>query len=551
MHTRTAGLKTITGLSLTALALSACGGSAGDNGDAADEDTHITAAMAYETDNYHPSSTTSALAHSANWHVVEGLYELDMTNAEPYAALAADEELEEISETEYQVTLREDAAFSDGTPVTADDVVASFERTMDPENIYAPMLDFIDEVTAEDEQTVTISLNHPFTLIKERLPLVKIVPEDATDEDLTAQPIGSGPWKYDSISQDSIEFSPNEEYTGNRPAEAGSMEFQIILDDTARITALQEGTVQAVESVPQDMTEIVTGAGAEIESVQGFNLPFLMFNTGQEPFDDPQVRQAFFYAVNTEQLIDNALDGTASPATSFLPEDHPNYNEASTVYDHDPEEAERLLEEAGVEDLSITLLTTDHPWITDLAPQIMNDLQEIGVDVSLQEEASASLYANHTDVDDPTYDVALAPGDPSIFGSDPDLLMNWWYGDNIWTSSRSQWAESEAFDDLHEILDEAVEADEDEQQQLWNDAFDLVSEEVPIYPLFHREVITGYDSETLEGFSPIGTTGLSFLETASEDEGEAGDGEDADDSDSADDTGNDTEEDTEDDSEEE
>lgn len=218
MHTRTAGLKTITGLSLTALALSACGGSAGDNGDAADEDTHITAAMAYETDNYHPSSTTSALAHSANWHVVEGLYELDMTNAEPYAALAADEELEEISETEYQVTLREDAAFSDGTPVTADDVVASFERTMDPENIYAPMLDFIDEVTAEDEQTVTISLNHPFTLIKERLPLVKIVPEDATDEDLTAQPIGSGPWKYDSISQDSIEFSPNEEYTGNRPA---------------------------------------------------------------------------------------------------------------------------------------------------------------------------------------------------------------------------------------------------------------------------------------------------------------------------------------------
>lgn len=149
------------------------------------------------------------------------------------------------------------------------------------------------------------------------------------------------------------------------------------------------------------------------------------------------------------------------------------------------------------------------------------------------------------------YDVALAPGDPSIFGSDPDLLMNWWYGDNIWTSSRSQWAESEAFDELHEILDEAVEADEDEQQQLWNDAFDLVSEEVPIYPLFHREVITGYDSETLEGFSPIGTTGLSFLETASEDEGEAGDGEDADDSDSADDTGNDTEEDTEDDSEEE
>lgn len=524
MRTTARGVKTLAGMTITALALSACGGSAqegGGEGEAGgDGPTSFTAAVAYETDNYHPSSTASALALGANWHVMEGLFELDMTTGEPRAALAADDDLNEVSETEYEITLRDGAQFSDGTDVTAADVIASFEKAADPENIYGPMLDFIDEVTEVDETTVSISLAYPFTLVKERLALVKIVSADASDEDLTNQPIGTGPWVYESISQDRVEFSPNENYDGDRPAQADEMAWDVILDDTARTTALQEGSVQVAEAVPADMQDVLTGAGAEVEAVQGFNLPFLMFNTTKEPFDDPLVRQAIHYAIDAEQLVENAMSGTAEPATSFLPEDHDNYNEASNVFDHDPDMAQELLDEAGVDDLSLTLITTDHEWITALAPQIQNNLGEVGIDVTLQEEASASLYANFTDVDDPTYDVALAPGDPSVFGSDPDLLMNWWYGDNIWTQQRSYWSDSEGFEQLHEILDEAVQAeDEGEQQELWNDAFDLVSEEVPIYPLFHREVLTGYQPDALSGYEPIGTTGLSFVDT------EPGDGD--------------------------
>ena len=72
----------------------------------------------------------------ANWHVMEGLFELDMTTFEPYNALASEEGLTEVSETEYEVTLREDAMFSDGSEVTANDVVVSFEKSTDPDNIY-------------------------------------------------------------------------------------------------------------------------------------------------------------------------------------------------------------------------------------------------------------------------------------------------------------------------------------------------------------------------------------------------------------------------------
>lgn len=508
------GAATLAGLTIAALALTACGDSAdgGENG-ASDEEagsSTFTAAVAYETDNYHPSSTSSALAMGSNWHVMEGLYEQEMASGEVYAALAAEDDLTEVSDTEYEISLREDAKFSDGTDVTASDVVASFEKAMDPENIYAPMLAFISDVSEVDEATVAITLEHPFSLVKERIALVKIVSAEASDEDLTNQPVGTGPWVYDSITQDRIEFSPNEHYNGDYPAQADEMAWDVILDDTARTTALQEGTVQVAEALPADMQEVATGAGAEVEAVQGFNLPFLMFNTTKEPFDDPQVRQAIHYAIDVETLVENAMSGTATPATSFLPEDHPNYNEASIVYDHDPEQAQQLLDDAGVDGLSLTLITTDHAWISSLGPQIQNDLGEVGIDVTLQEEASASLYANYADVDDPSYDVALAPGDPSVFGSDPDLLLNWWYGDNIWTQQRSHWGDSEAFADLHEILDDAVRSDGEEQQELWNQAYDLVAEEAPIYPLFHREVLTGYLPDELSGFEPIGTTGLSF-----------------------------------------
>ncbi|MDO5722854.1 MAG: ABC transporter substrate-binding protein [Flaviflexus sp.] len=504
--------------SAIALTLSACGGgdtgSTDNSGGAGDEGgtSTITAAVAYETSNYHPSNTSSALALGSNWHVVEGLYDLNMHDFTPYKALAADDDLTEVSETEYEVTLRDGAKFSDGSDVTSEDVVKSFERTMDPDGLYISMLSFIDSVEAKDESTVTINLKHPFSLTKERLSLVKIVPADASDDELTSKPIGTGPWKYDSISEQELVFSPNEHYNGDHPAEADEMKWQIIMDDTARTTAMQEGTVQVMENVPADAIEQIKSSGAEAETVQGFNLPFLMFNTKKAPFDDEKVRQAFFYAIDTEKLIQNALSGEATPAKSFLPEDHPNFHEAKNVFTYDPDKAKELLDEAGVSDLSLTLLTTDHGWIEALSPQIKNDLEAIGLSVDIHSEASSSLYANNTDVESPDFDVVLAPGDPSVFGNDPDLLMNWWYGDNTWTNSRTQWADSAGFTQLQGILLEAVQLTDAEQQDKWNEAFDLISEQVPLYPLFHRTLTTAYSGD-LDGFQPISTTGLNFIDT--------------------------------------
>ena len=199
MNRKRFGARALAVAAACTLALSACGGSGGASSTskspaptAAPSPTDklltggdIKAAVAYETNNYHPSSTSSALAQGANWHVVEGLYELDMHTYKPYKALAATDDPVKVSDTQYEVKLRDGAKFSDGKPVTADDVVASFQRSMKEGNIYLPMLSFIKDVQKKDDTTVTINLNYPFSLIKARLSLVKIVPAAATDEALT------------------------------------------------------------------------------------------------------------------------------------------------------------------------------------------------------------------------------------------------------------------------------------------------------------------------------------------------------------------------------
>lgn len=375
-------------------------------------------------------------------------------------------------------------------------------------------MSWIAGITAKDDKIVDIKLAYPYSLVKERLSLIKIVPAVATDDELTAKPVGTGPWMYDSIDEKTIVFKPNPNYNGDYAAKDNSMTWSIIKDDTARTTAMQEGTVMAMESVPADVTSQLEAAGATVEQVQGFNLPFLMFNTKKAPFDDYRVRQAFFYAIDVEKLISNAMSGQASAITCFLPQNHANYHKAATVYTHDVDKAKSLLAAAGVSNLTITLDTTDHSWIKALSPQIKNDLAAIGVTANIQEQASAALYANRTDTDSPAFDVVLAPGDPSVFGNDPDLLMSWWYGDNTWTKKRTQWKDSEKYTELHAQMQKAVEATGSAQQDAWNNCFDIIAEQVPLYPLFHRQMSTGYYAGKLADYKPIGTTGLNFIGAA-------------------------------------
>ena len=153
-----------------------------------------------------------------------------------------------------------------------------------------------------------------------------------------------------------------------------------------------------------------------------------------------------------------------------------------------------------------------------MATEIKNNLKELGFNVSIQTDTSPATYSA-IDAADGSWDMLLAPGDPSCFGGDTDLLLNWWYGDNIWMKTRCPWKETDEWKKLHELMDKALTQSGADQQSTWNECFDLLAENVPLYPVLFAKTSTASWSEkpngngvALQGFKGIGTTGMSFVD---------------------------------------
>lgn len=479
----------------------------------------LTAAVAYEGGNANPIGTSSGVFLAAGWHVFEGLYELNMHTYRAECGLAADAPVQ-IDDLEYEVALRDDTVFSDGSPLTSADVVNAFERNGESD-LYGAFLSFITAVSAPDERTVRFKLNAPMgSVLQERLALVRVFPATLTDEELASKPVGSGPWCYETINAADggrISFTANLRYTGPWPATCERMEWSVLLDDTRRTDELIDKDVMVMEAAPVVRAEELADAGATVEWVPGFNLPFLMFNCEKPPFDDVRVRQALLYAIDVDSLIGTYMAGHARAATSLLPDYFRHYHRAATVYSYDPEKARKLLAEAGVDELALTLRANDN-WVSTLAPAIAEDWKAVGVTAEVVLLDTPALFADLSTEPEPgtllPFDVVLSPGDPSCFGNDADLIISWWYGDNVWTRARSRWATTPAFAEMAELLAEArSKTSEDEQQPLWNQCFDIIAAEVPLYPLFHRETATAWWTAQLDDYDPISATGLNFLGT--------------------------------------
>lgn len=496
-------------------------------------DGSIRAAISYELGNtgYDPMTTTAALTQAVNWHIFEGLIEIDPVDAKVYPALATgmptlvesgavSGEQGEGQPVKYRVTLRDGAVFHDGSPVTSTDVVFSFERVLDPENrsLYRTFISFITGVSAVDSRTVEFTLERPIGVFAERLSVVKIVPKaivEAGVKKFDANPVGTGPFKLienGGIAKN-IAFVRFDDYTGPRPARVAKMNWQIIPDAATRTNAVQSGVVQAIDSVPYLSVDSLKNT-ATVDSIQGFGLLFSLFNNSPDSlFSQQDARQAFLYAIDMAKVIETGMNGQASAATSFLQETHPNYIRAKNVYSYDAEKAKELFARAGVK--KIKLVCTDHDWVRKCTPLIRESLVGLGLQVDFEERKSSDLYKT-IEASTSNFDVAIAPGDPSVFGPDPDLLMRWWYAGDAWTEGRMRWKGTDSYQRVQELLDAGLSArNPEERQRIWKETFDYLSEIVVLYPLFHRKTPSAWDASTLINFRPTSLTGFSFLDVAS------------------------------------
>lgn len=492
------------------------GGSGQAMGTAAKPKGTITGTLAFLlSSGFDPMNASSAVALCCNSHIFEGLVDLDPITRVPYLALAKEQPTASADGLTWTATLRDGARFSDGTPVTADDVAWSFNRVLDPANtaIVAPFVSFLDSATATGTSTVSFKLNKPFPLFAQRISVIKIVPKaktgtTAASTAFDSSPIGSGPFKVDSSNATTgVVMSNSTAYNGPRPALVTSVVLNTTVDDNARLDDLQGGQSQAIEAVPYLNVSSLTSP-YEVDQKQAFNCLFLMFNCAAAPFNDKRVRQALFYAIDTSKVINGALSGFGTAATGYLDEGNANYQRAATVYGYDPAKAKSLLAAAGVANLSFELVTTNTSFVADSAPIILDCWKAIGVNATLNTSPSASVYG--TLVPASGFRVLAASGDPSIYGPDTDLMLRWFYYGKTWPVSRERWTDAAAAQ-AAALLDQAAAQSGSAQKATWKQVFDLVADEVPLYPVFHTKTVTGSDPTELTGFKGAPSTGLYFL----------------------------------------
>lgn len=323
---------------------------------------------------------------------------------------------------------------------------------------------------------------------------------------------------YDAITDNTVDLVPNPNYNGSYPAEDAGLHYDILVDATARMTAQQQGTTLVMESVTADAIDMIESAGCKVDKVQGFGTRFIMFNTTKAPWDNKAARQAIMYALNTDQMIENIFSGLAAAASSYIPVDFPNYQEAATVYTYDQEKAKSMLSDAGVTPGDLVIRTTDNTQAEQMGIQAQQDLAALGFNATVTTDTSAATYAA-IDGGSDNFDILIAPGDPSCWGADPDLLLNWWYGDNVWQQTRTGWGSSAEFAQIRELMTAALGQSGDEQQATWKQVYDLIADNCVLYPLIHVQTVTASwaDAATspsgiaIEGFEGIGTTGMNFI----------------------------------------
>lgn len=286
--------------------------------------------------------------------------------------------------------LRKGVQFHDGYgEVTADDVVFSLKRAIDPQtSSFAGEYSAVEDVVAVDTHTVRIDLKQPVSWL---LGLVanyhggNIVSKAAVEklgDDFRVHPVGTGPFKFLKYNTgESIELVRNEDYFRGKPKLDGIV-FRYIPSDAARDLAFTSGEVDMIYG-RQDRRWIERMKGTEgvvLHAMKPAEMPILHLNTTKAPLDNPKVREAVAYAVDREQVAAFIHEDVAVPSLSVVQADYLGAVTESIVVGRDVAKAKELLAEAGFPDgVTIKSVQSSLPTLMTTAQIVQAQLAEAGI----------------------------------------------------------------------------------------------------------------------------------------------------------------------------
>lgn len=452
-----------------------------------------------------PGTNRDANTDGVIAHVVEGLVAFrDDTSIGP---MLADSWAVSNDGKTYTFRLRQGVKFHNGATMTADDVIWSLKRWLDPATQWRCLSEFsatgiarIEKIEAPDPQTVAITLDQPSALF---LPTVArpdcgqtaIIHRDSVGADgKWIAPIGTGPFKLAEWKRgqyvDVLRFDgyvsrsePRNGYTGAKDARVDRVRFNVIPDSSAAKAGLLSGSLDVIMSLSiPDLEEFKSRPEVQLSITPALGLTGILFQTKDPLLKDVRIRRAIALSIDTAQIVDAVMMGTARPNNSALPLGSPFYSEAqSHGYAQNIAEAKKLLLEAGYRGQPVKMITNKrYSFVFDSSVLVQAMAQTVGINIELEVMDWAAQLDRYNRGDYQsmafTYSARL----------DPSLSFEMLTGPKA-TQPRKVWDNPEAQDMLRQSM---MIDDPAKRQALFDDMHKRFIADVPMIVLFNGAELT-------------------------------------------------------------
>ena len=393
--------------------LAGCGGSSSSGGSSSGGDsaasevpTTLTVGLQGDPVSLDPAFAYDWVANPIVNQVNETLLSFDENN-ELCCLLC--ESWEAVDDTTYVYNVRDDVTWSNGEPMTMEDVMFSLERTADEDfgSYLQWMFSSVESIEQTGDWQFTVKLKAPNANWKYMLGTTagsiinKKQYEELGEKFGTAQgaPLGTGAYKHVNWSMgQEVVLEKNENYwdAANHPVAMEKIVYKLIAEDTTRVTGCLNGDIDFTVYTPADMVDKINETDfLTVDEVESFGVCYVCFNCQKAPFDDPRVRQAVCYAIDLDSIQENIVksagtEGKVMPNSMSLcvvgADKFEDFINTANNYEYDVEKAKALLAEAGYADgFPVELVLNEVSIRYDIALAIQNYLAEVGIDVTINQ----------------------------------------------------------------------------------------------------------------------------------------------------------------------
>jgi peptide/nickel transport system substrate-binding protein len=452
-----------------------------------------------------PRYTTSNYETKFSRLVAPGLVALDTPDMAPRLELA--ESMTLIDELTWEVALRADARFSDGTPVTAADVAWTYQTMIaeGSDSVYAKQFrERFTRIEALDERRVRFHLVAPLATFTTDVDMGILAAHAAGPDGRFpgGRVVGAGPYRLGSLGSTRLVLEASPHYHGE-PPRLPRVDVRVVRDQSARIVMLVGGSADLVQNVVRlDLIDDVAERDRiAIDAGPSNILTYMMFNNEDPALDDVRVRQAIALAIDRRRIVEAKFSGRAVLATGLLPPDHWCYEPEVARWDYDPARARRLLDEAGFPDpdgdgpaprLRLVYKTSADQFRVALARVIAAQLGDVGIDVEVRAFEFATFFA---DVKKGAYQIATMQ---TTDIGEPDFYRTYFHSGRIPSpadpNAGNRWRYRNArIDELTERGRRVV--DLGERKRIYAEVQRIIADQVPIVALWHEDnvVLTNRD----------------------------------------------------------